>query len=159
MKRFSFRFQTLLETRQREEDEALKQLGVAQRARAHEISRKEKIVTAIAKAYARIHSIGDVKAELQGAEAFRVEQDFIAGSKVRSLQADHAILRANRAVDRAMRQFLAARRRTRMIEILRDKDVEEFKKARSKKEARDMDELTILRHGRETPTGGLGRAS
>lgn len=159
MKRFSFRFQILLETRKREEDEALKQLGIAQRARAHELARKERILGAIAKAYHRIHSIGDSKAEIQGAEAFRVEQDFIAGSKLRSMQADQAILRAHRAVERATRQFLAARRRTRMIEILREKDLEEFKKARNKKEAREMDELTVLRHGRPTPQGGLGRAS
>lgn len=159
MKRFSFRFQTLLETRKREEDEALKQLAQAQRARAHELLRKEKILIAISDAYSRISAIGDSGAQLQGAEAFRVEQEFIAGSKVRIVQADQAILRASRAVERMMRAFLAARRKTRTIELLREKDLEEFKKAQAKKEARELDELTILRHGRSTPAGGLGRAS
>lgn len=146
MKRFRFRFETVLNVRKRLENEALKALAEAQRVLAHEISRKEKLLTEISDSYKRVESYGESRIEIKGVEAFRLERDFIAGDKVRVMQVEQAIFRANRNVERAMRAYLTARRSTRTIEILREKDVEAFKKEMQVREQKESDEMTILRH-------------
>lgn len=154
MKRFRFRFETVLDVRKKLEDEALKVLASTQRDRAIALQRKEDLLNEIASAYRRLEAFGDSRSSSEGVEPFRLERDFIAGSKARVVQADQAILRAHRAVERAMRGYLNARRSTRTIEILREKDLEAYKKDRNAAENKEQSELTVMRHRlRGTLTG------
>ena len=61
------------------------------------------------------------------------------------IRQDQAIVRASRSVEKALRAYLTARRQTRMIETLREKDYQEFKKMVAKKEQKELDELSAMR--------------
>lgn len=145
MKRFRFRFETVLSVRKRLEDEALKALAVAQMLLAREVERKQRLLESTAQAYTRVESLGDTRAELLGTEAFRTEREFISGNKARVIQAEQAIFRANRNVEKTMRAYLQARRSTRTIEIIREKDYENFRKQLQVQEQKELDDLNIMR--------------
>ena len=76
---------------------------------------------------------------------FKVEEDFILGTKQRIIQADHVIDRAKRGVEKALRAYLFFRRQTRMIEILQEKAYQEFRKKVARREQKEIDDLVIMR--------------
>ena len=77
--------------------------------------------------------------------SFQSEQAFITGTKQWIIRADQAILRASRGVEKALRTYLIAKRQTRMIEILYDKEYVDYRKQLAKKEQKDLDDLMIMR--------------
>jgi flagellar export protein FliJ len=83
--------------------------------------------------------------EAIGIDAFQLEQNFIFGTKQRIVQQDQALVRASRGVEKALRAYLHARRQTRTIEMLREKQYQEFRKALTKKEQKELDELSVMR--------------
>ena len=120
----------------------LRALGAAQRSYQEELEEKKQILAQLDLALKRREKLG---VEATGIHAFQIEQNFITGTKQRIIRQDQAIVRASRTVEKTLRAYLAARRQTRTIEILREKDFAEFKKAVAKKEQKELDDLSGMR--------------
>jgi flagellar export protein FliJ len=142
MKKFRFQFDAVLKVRKGRENDALAALGAAQRTYQLELARKQELQDRLSGSLARREGLGS---EATTVLAFQLEQAFINGTKQRIIQSDQAILRASRGVERALRAYLAARRQTRMIEMLEEKAFAEYRKEASRKERRDLDELMVMR--------------
>lgn len=143
MAKFKFRLENVLTHRKRREDDVLALLAKAQRGLQLEKDRKSELEMNLELALVRRESLG---ATAVGIHAFIVENDFIIGVKQRVIQSDQGILRANRGVEKALRAYLFAKRQTRMIEMLREKALAEFKQSESKREQKNLDEMMIMRH-------------
>lgn len=145
MRRFRFRFTAVERVRKIREDEALRVFGRAQQALGDAISRKEVLQAELADAMLRFERLGSsisVPASL-----FALETDFIVGNRQRLVQQEQAISRARRTVEKALRAYLLARRQTRIIEKLRERDHEEFRREMSKREQKVLDDQTSMRFG------------
>jgi len=142
MKKFRFKFESVFKIRQTREEEVLRALGAAQRAYQEELAEKQQILSELDQSLKRREKLGS---ETVTINSFQIEQNFITGTKQRIIRQDQAIVRASRTVEKALRAYLFARRQTRMIEILREKDFAEFKKAVAKKEQKELDELSVMR--------------
>ena len=142
MKKFKFKFTAVEKVRKSHEDEALRVLAVAQQAfnaaKEHRNSLEKEMVTSLI----RREGLGK---ESVGIVVFQLENDFIKGTKVRILQAENAIKKASRGVEKALRGYLHARRQMKMIEVLREKALADFKREAAKKEQKDLDDLYVMR--------------
>jgi flagellar export protein FliJ len=143
MPKFRFRLENILKLRKTREDEALRSLGAAQRAYQACVAAKAKLLGELEAALLRREGLG---ASAIGILAFQVEQSFIDGTKQRIARSDHAILRAGKAVEKALRAYLAARKQSRMLETLREKDYREFRRVVAKREAKAQDDFTVMRY-------------
>jgi len=76
---------------------------------------------------------------------FQMEQDFITGTKQRILHAERDIARATRVVEKALRIYLHARRQTKMLELVYEKEYKEFRRAQAKREQKLLDDMVIMR--------------
>lgn len=144
-RKFRFRFSAVERVRKIREDEALRALGIAQRQLQAEIARREELSRALGQALERRERLG-LDFSVPGT-FFRMENDYITGQKQRIIQQEQAISRARRGREKAMRGYLLARRQTRVIERLRERDLEEFRREQSKKEQKTLDDLTSMRFG------------
>ncbi|MGZ3707781.1 MAG: flagellar export protein FliJ [Bdellovibrionota bacterium] len=143
MKKFRFRFDTVLNVRRTKEGETLRGLAAAQRMHQLEVMRKNALLETLAQSLLRREGLG---VQAVGPEMFALEQDFIVGTKQRIIQADHAIARAGRGVEKALRAYLYARRQTKMIETLYDKDYSQYRRDAAKAEQKSLDDLMIMRN-------------
>src|SRR5579885_2601728 len=103
MPKFRFRLENILKLRKSREDEALRALGSAQRAYQDCVSAKVALLGELEAALRRRESLGSTAVTI---DAFKLEQSFIDGTKQRITRADHAILRASKAVEKALRAYL-----------------------------------------------------
>jgi flagellar export protein FliJ len=142
MRKFRFQFEAVEKVRKSREDEALRGLATAQRAHRAALDHRQRLIDDMSASLARREALGH---EPVPSTAFQLESEFIAGSKIRIAQAGQAVLRAQRAVEKALRAYLQARRQTKMIETLREKAHSEFRAAARKREARELDELYVMR--------------
>lgn len=142
MKRFKFKFVLVLENRKQNEQQALLLLSQKQRAFQLEIAKKEFFNQKLSRSLDRREGLGSTAVSIV---EFHSEQNYIEGMKQRMIQADHRILKANREMERARFRYLDTRKRTKMIESLKDKKLIEFKKEKSKKEQKDLDDLIVMR--------------
>ena len=144
MKKFRFQFETVERVRKTREDECLRGLGQAQALYNETLKQKEKLLNTLSSALERRELLGTGAHQARMAD-IQLESDFIAGTKIRINQQDQAILRARRMVEKALRTYLAARRQTRMMELLREKAFSEYKMTRNKLLQKQSDDLTIMR--------------
>jgi flagellar export protein FliJ len=143
MRKFVFKFAAILKLREQRQEEAFRALAAAQRAYQMELARKSKLEQDLRDSLDRREKHGSLGAI--DISVFHLEEKFIIGTKQRIAQAEHAIFRARKNVERALRGFLLARRQTRIMEVLREEAFAEFKRSMVKKELREMDELSIMR--------------
>ncbi len=143
MKKFKFKLATVLDARKNKENESLRNLASKQEIYQAELKRKEYLVTEYRSALERREQLANAPVKIS---AFLAEQDYISGTKQWILQADHAILRANRSVEKALKAYLFAKRQTRMIEIIYDHAYQDYKKQLIKQENNELDDLMIMRH-------------
>jgi flagellar export protein FliJ len=146
MKRFKFKFAAVLRVRESREENALRTLGLAQQAYQAELAVKADLLSQLKNSLERREALG---IEAIGIDSFQLEQIFITGTKQRIVRQDQAIMRASRTVEKSLRAYLVARKETRMIEGLREKELKDFKKAAAKKEQKDLDELSSMRFGQK----------
>lgn len=144
-KKFRFRFESVEKVRKLREDEALRALAAAQRAFQDAVSRRARLGERLRLSLERRESLGGASGQAIATAPFRLENDFIAGTKQRIIQAEQGILRARRGVEKALKVYLNARRQTKVIETLREKDYAEYRKAMAKKEQKDLDDLYVMR--------------
>lgn len=148
MARFRFKFASVLKVRKSREDAALRALGEAQRGYQQALSAKQALQRELELALIRRESLADRPI---GVEAFRLEHDFITGTKQRIVRQDQAIVRATRSVERALRGYLQARRQTRAMEVLYDKHLQEFRKQLARLEQRRLDDFSVMRSRLDSP--------
>ena len=142
MRKFQFRLQTVLGVREAREKEMLRRLGDAQRQVQLAELRKKDLQTALADVLLKRELLGQ---EAVSVNAFRTVQDFVDGTKHRILMAEQGILRAKRGLEKALRGYLQARRQTRTLELLREKQLQEYKITRRRAEQREQDEMQVMR--------------
>lgn len=140
--KFKFRLEIVLNLRKTREQEALRLLAQSQRIYQHELAKKAKLNFELSDALVRREGLG---IEAIGIDAFQLEQNFIVGTKQRIIQQTQAVVRASRGVEKCLRAYLVAKRQTRTIEILREKQYKEFKKALAKREQKELDDLSVMR--------------
>ena len=143
MRKFLFRFATVLKARRAREEECLRLLGAAQRQYQAELERKRGLQRALEGSLLRREELGAGTAAAP--VDFALEHDFIVGTKQRLIQQEQAILRASRAVEKALRAYLLAKRQTRMFETLHDREYAEHRKREQKREQRAQDDLSVMR--------------
>ncbi|MEN9723558.1 MAG: Flagellar FliJ protein [Pseudomonadota bacterium] len=142
MKRFKFRLEAVETIRKKKEDEALQVLAKARGDHQSAIDFRQNLERELRDSIARREGLAQ---ECVGPEAYAIEEAFISGTKIRI---QHAILKENRAarlVERAMRSYLHARRDTRVIETIRENDLQEFRREITKRELKEVDELSSSR--------------
>lgn len=142
MRRFKFKFATVLHLRKTREDEALRALGAAQREHQQKLAEKEELVLALENSLKRREVLGNQPIDIL---PFQLESEFIQGQKQRIVRADREIVRAMRGVEKALRYYLNCKRQTKMIETIEEKHLAEFKKDKNKREQKDLDDLMVMR--------------
>jgi flagellar FliJ protein len=147
MKKFRFRLETLLKVRTLREQEAMRLLAEAQRRYQAELAEKARLQAELERAFQGREALGGGAASTS--TDFKLAHEFIVGGKHRLVRQEQAIFRAQKGIEKALRAYLQARRQTRAIELLREKDYAEFKRARAKQEQKVIDELSSVRHARE----------
>lgn len=142
MRKFQFRFSSVLDLRKKKQDEALKLLSSAQKAYFDELIKKRDLMLELSKSSERIEGLSGVSIPVV---AYQLEHDYIAGTKRRILQANQAVYRASRAVERAQKAFQHAKQQCRMMEILMEKAYAEFHERAKLLELRRIDEISVMR--------------
>lgn len=142
MKKFRFSLETVQKVRKKKEDEALREFGQAQRELQKEFMEKRRIENQLDDSLLRREKYAD-----QGANAhlFSLEESFIQGLKQNIENADKAIIRARRNLEKAFYAYLTARKKSAMIDKIHDRRLEEFKKIQNKKENKELDDLYVMR--------------
>lgn len=154
MKKFRFRFSAVERVRKIREDEALRAFGLAQRGLAAAEARKVELQQELSAAMSRFERMGNAAAV--PASFFGVENSLVVGHRQRLIQQEQAITRARRGVEKALRAYILARRQTRIIERLKERDLEDFKRERTKREQKTIDDQVSMRFGlQERMDGGL----
>lgn len=142
MKKFQFKFESVLRVRKMHEEGALRALGAAQRALQAAKDHKTKLQTDLAHSLDRRESLANQDST---AVDFQVENDFITGTKQRIIQSDHLIFRANKAMEKALRQYLNARKQTKSMEVLKDKALEDHRREQRKLEEKKLNDIYLMR--------------
>lgn len=124
------------------EQDALRALASAQRALQAVRERKAALMAELEQALIRRENLG--KEPVSGV-AFQLEGNFISGTKQRIVQTEHAIQKAVRGVEKALRAYLGARKQTRTMEVMREKAFEEFKRQLKKHEQKELNDLYVMR--------------
>ncbi len=138
MKKFKFKFEAVERVRKSRETEALKKLGLAQLKLQKEKQIKYELLRALEDSLLRRELLGR---ESTSSTVFDLENKFITGTKQRIIQADQAILRANRELEKSMFHYLSSKRQTRAMELLRENNFEEYRKKHNKLEQKALDDL------------------
>lgn len=142
MKKFNFRFEAVEKVRKSHEDTALRALGAAQQELLLATSNQDLLKSKLNFALLRREKLAN---QLTKVLSFKIEEDFITGTKQRIIQAQQAILRAKRKVEKALSHYLKMRRQTRMMEVLREKAYADYKNESSRQEQKALDDLYIMR--------------
>lgn len=138
MTRFKFKLEAVEKVRRIKEQEALRSLSLAQAKFQAALRAKQSILESIERALVRREALSQV---LQPVLAYQLENDCISGNRQRAAQADQAIFRARKGVEKALREVISAKRALRVIELLREKAFLEFKTSLRKREQKQMEEI------------------
>ena len=145
MKRFKFRLEAVEKVRKRNEEDAMRVLADARRRLGELVAQGEKLTHALDVAAARKQELGR---NSSNSSQFAIEEDFIAGTKLRIAQLAPAVARAQKGVEKATRFFLHARRQLHVISTLRERELEAFKREQSKREQKEIDDMVVMRANR-----------
>lgn len=156
MPAFKFRFQALLKQRQAAEDTAKRQLAERLSAKAAMENKLRGMQDAIREA----------KTDLGGALVGQINMQrvgHIASHASRSVFDGHDLVRqlavADRAVEATRELVAEARKQTKALELLKDKEFVVWKKAMNAKQAIEMDEIASGRYTRQLQAAGGASAS
>ena len=141
-RKFRFRLEAVEKVRRAKEQEALRGLSVAQAKYHDALSEKRRLFDENERSLARREALA---ATAQPVLAYQIENEFIAGNRVRFVQADQAIFRTRKFVEKALREVILAKRAVRALELLREKDYAEWKVALRKREQKQLEEVYASR--------------
>lgn len=144
-KKFRFRLEPVEKIRKAREQDALRALGHAQ-AKYHEaVQMKKRLLDQTMESLERRERLAEAP---QSILAYRLESEFIVGQKQRIVKSDQWILRQRKLVDKALREYLQAKRQLRAIELLREKAFAQWKLEAKKKEQKETEDLYVMRAAR-----------
>jgi len=141
-RRFRFKLESVEKVRRLKEQECVRVLALAQTRYQQALQFKIQLSNELEDSLVRREKLGETATTVM---AFLMENDFIAGHKQRIIQADQFILRARKNVEKCLREFLSAKKETRVIEKLRENAFEEFKQEVQKHEQKELEELYVMR--------------
>jgi len=124
------------------EEEALRQLGAAQRLVREAVEKRDRLTQQKTQSLQRREQLGE---KVTFSVSFITEDLFLAGTKQKLMQAETAIKRAERGVEKALQFYLHAKRQLMVIEKLRERDFSNFKISELKRELKQMDDLYVMR--------------
>jgi len=124
------------------EEEALRQLGAAQRAVRDAVEKRDRLIHQKNQSLLRREQLG---ANPTFSVSFITEELFLAGTKQKLIQAETLIKKAERGVEKALEFYLHAKRQLMMIEKLRERDLSNFRFSEIKRELKQMDDLYVMR--------------
>src|SRR5690242_14925181 len=119
MKKFRFRFESVLEMRKRLENESLKNLAESQRFLQEQIERKNFYKKELDKSLERREALGSVSVFIS---AYHSEEYYITGVKQRIYQSEQAVFRANKNVEKFTKKYLNAKKQRRIMEVIYEHD-------------------------------------
>lgn len=141
-RKFRFRLEAVEKVRRAKEQEALRGLAAAQAKYHDALNAKRQLLEENERSLARREALA---ATPQPVLAYQIENDFIAGNRLRFVQADQAIFRTRKFVEKALREVILAKRAVRALELLREKDYAEWKVALRKREQKQLEEVYASR--------------
>lgn len=142
MKKFKFKFESILLLRKNTEELILKELAAAQMAYRVEIDAKLSLEKQLEDSFKRREKLGEAPTSI---EPFHIEQNFITGTKQRIIMAKQSILRSSKKVEKVMKRYLEARKKTQQMEKLKERYLDQFKTDRREYENKQLDDLMIMR--------------
>ncbi|MFZ9595698.1 MAG: flagellar export protein FliJ [Bdellovibrionia bacterium] len=145
MKKFKFKFNTVLKVRKTREREFLRHLARTQRVHQECIQKKQDLINELNQAWKRRETFAQTSETIT---RFHLEESYIQGAKRRIVQSEAAIQRAAKAVQKALQVYLLAKRESKAIELLLEQAKAEHQKAVLKFEDRNLDDFVIMRTSR-----------
>lgn len=143
MRKFHFRFDAVEKLRKNQEQRALQEFAQTQRDYFACVKIKENLLNDLEQALIHREKLGD---NWTSTHLYQLQDSHIFGLKRSIGRAEQAIIRAHKKLQKAMKTFLDARRNCKKIEHLKDKDLEIYKRERTKYEQKQLDELTTMRY-------------
>jgi flagellar export protein FliJ len=142
MKKFEFKLSTVLKVRKKKEEEALMDLVSSRQAYQNEIDRRDSLIVALKESLKRREKLGKDPTFIS---EFKMEQDYITGTKQRIIQVEQSISRAKRTMEKFIGVYLQSKKQYKIIETLRDKAFHEYKIAYEKHLQKESDDFMIMR--------------
>lgn len=141
--KFEFAFEKLLEHKKRLEDEARRVYNEAQ----SKVDSATREIKEMYESIDRSRSRAGELSEAGGAQAPQLGMidAFIAGQGLRITRQREVIRALASEAERLLETVVAAAQERKTLETLREKRLEAFKKARKKKEVKEIDELVVTR--------------
>jgi len=146
---FTFRYQTVLEHRRHVEEQRQRELTIC-------VREQTRLENQLRQAQ---NTIRDNKAELAQSLVGKVETHQIAmiGQYANHMTANGMVIVrkiaiAQQQANEARARLLEATKQVKALELLRDRDQAQYKKAQAKKEASELDEIAIQQHARTAAT-------
>lgn len=153
MKSFKFKFEVVERHRKQKEDEALSMLALAQEKLKEEINKRNSLISSMNSSLQRREELGDFPLSKGH---FQLEDEFISGQKIRIKNADLEIERAKNRVGKVFSYFLKCRKDKKIIERLRENELDKHKKEVKKSEQKIQDDLYVMRSGAQKKVIGGG---
>ena len=144
MGKFRFKLQAVLDLKESKLKEALRYMGLAQGRLELELNKKNFIRSRLDSSLQERENLS----HFGGGERAVIET-FVEGSKKRLEQADQAIFRATKILDKTREQVMACKNACKVFEKLKEKALDEHKKSIAKKAAKVSEEWVTLRYKRD----------
>jgi flagellar FliJ protein len=142
MAKFKFHLESVEKIRIQKEQKMLEELSETQRVYQSKITDKRLLLQKKQEAFEKKNEMASRDSNIN---EIRLQEDYITGLKARIIRADQAILRARRFLEQAMRLYIQARKERMMMDRLREKALEEFKREQVRLEQKKLDDLITMR--------------
>ncbi len=140
MSKFRFNLETVERVRKVSEEKALSDFSVAQRKFLEEVAKKETAIKSREKAM-----LDRAALSIARASDYTTLENYILGLGKSIQIADQAIIRARRQLNAAFRVYVGAKKSRMMIDSLKEKALADFKREKSKREQKEIDDLVSMR--------------
>lgn len=145
--KFRFRFQTVLDHRQRLLEEAQEDYAKEKRKLDDQLAVIQNLYSSIDQTRQRASLIQTEGGTIAG--ALGSYEDFIQGTKVKIETEKHKVREMMTIVEQKMQVMIERQADVKAMEKLREKGLEEFKKMQRQKEQKEIDDIIVVRHNRK----------
>lgn len=147
MRKFDFRFSSLLDHRRFLEESSLNKVGLS--TQALEIAKEQRIEALkwLEQALMKREELGRIPT---ASTDFLIHDKFVLGLKHQLAQKEKEIIKSERELEKSLRAYLFAKRRTRTIEILKEKAYQDFYGKARKLQQKELDEFVNTQKVRQT---------
>jgi flagellar FliJ protein len=142
MAKFKFQLEAVEKIRTQAEQKALEALSVQQRNYQEKVGAKNDLLKKKSSAFS---AKNEMLSRDSSVNEIRLQEEHITGLNYQLVRADQAIVRARRFLEQSMREYIKARRERQMIDRLKEKAKEEFKKNQNRLEQKQLDDLVTMR--------------